>query len=88
MFYLQVLELLQEAGDEGFDTMCLLQTLGQVKTDVLDSKNTCSRKDNKDTNIAEEWILSGEGAHYIYLVVLLMFLLSEFAAQCMPASVI
>ncbi|AWP06193.1 putative pannexin-1 [Scophthalmus maximus] len=51
---LQVLELLQEAGDEGFDTMCLLQTLGQVKTDVLDSKNTCSRKDNKDTNIAEE----------------------------------
>ncbi|KAG8015121.1 Pannexin-1 [Nibea albiflora] len=27
---LQVLELLQEAGDEGFDTMCLLQTLGQL----------------------------------------------------------
>uniref|UniRef100_A0A3Q3GC43 Pannexin n=1 Tax=Labrus bergylta TaxID=56723 RepID=A0A3Q3GC43_9LABR len=34
---LQVLELLQEAGDEGFDTMCLLRTLGQVKTDVLDN---------------------------------------------------
>ncbi len=48
----QVLELLQEAGDEGFDTMCLLQTLGQVKTDVLDSKKTC--KINKDTNKAEE----------------------------------
>lgn len=54
MFYLQVLELLQEAGDEGFDTMCLLRTLGQVKTDVLDSKRTCSRKDNKKTNKAEE----------------------------------
>lgn len=40
-----MLELLQEAGDEGFDTMCLLQTLGQVKTDVLDSKKTyCSGK--------------------------------------------
>uniref|UniRef100_A0A3Q3G6T4 Pannexin 1b n=1 Tax=Labrus bergylta TaxID=56723 RepID=A0A3Q3G6T4_9LABR len=46
---LQVLELLQEAGDEGFDTMCLLRTLGQVKTDVLDSKKTCSRKNNKGT---------------------------------------
>lgn len=46
---LQVLELLQEAGDEGFDTMCLLQTLGQVKTDVLDSKKTCSsgKKENE-----------------------------------------
>ncbi|XP_029950030.1 pannexin-1-like isoform X2 [Salarias fasciatus] len=28
---LQVLELLQEAGEEGFDTMCLQRTLGQVK---------------------------------------------------------
>uniref|UniRef100_A0A3Q3GP03 Pannexin n=1 Tax=Labrus bergylta TaxID=56723 RepID=A0A3Q3GP03_9LABR len=51
---LQVLELLQEAGDEGFDTMCLLRTLGQVKTDVLDSKKTCSRKNNKGTTKAEE----------------------------------
>uniref|UniRef100_A0A8C5E961 Pannexin n=1 Tax=Gouania willdenowi TaxID=441366 RepID=A0A8C5E961_GOUWI len=42
---LQVLELLRDAGDEGFDTMCLLQTLGQVKTDVLDSKKACPRKD-------------------------------------------
>ncbi|XP_053713052.1 pannexin-1-like [Synchiropus splendidus] len=44
---LQVLELLQEAGGEGFDTMCLLRSLGQVKTDMLDSKNACTRK-NKD----------------------------------------
>ncbi|XP_019939632.1 pannexin-1 isoform X2 [Paralichthys olivaceus] len=54
---LQVLELLQEAGDEGFDTMCLLRTLGQVKTDVLDGKRTCgkscARKDNKNTTTAE-----------------------------------
>lgn len=44
-----MLELLQEAGDEGFDTMCLLQSLGQVKTDVLDSKKTCSsaKKENE-----------------------------------------
>ncbi|TNN57991.1 Pannexin-1 [Liparis tanakae] len=28
---LQVLELLQKAGDEGFDTMCLLRTLGQLR---------------------------------------------------------
>ncbi|KAM9793108.1 pannexin-1-like [Neosynchiropus ocellatus] len=45
---LQVLELLQEAGGEGFDTMCLLRSLGQVKTDVLDSKNACARK-SKDS---------------------------------------
>ncbi|XP_039860360.1 pannexin-1-like isoform X2 [Simochromis diagramma] len=51
---LQVLELLQEADDEGFDTMCLLRSLGQVKTDVLDSKKTCSHKDNKETDKAEE----------------------------------
>lgn len=50
----QVLELLQEADDEGFDTMCLLRSLGQVKTDVLDSKKTCSHKDNKETDKAEE----------------------------------
>lgn len=54
MSYLQVLELLQEVGDEGFDTMCLLRTLGQVKTDVLDSKKTCSRKNNEEGNKAEE----------------------------------
>uniref|UniRef100_A0A673YSY9 Pannexin 1b n=1 Tax=Salmo trutta TaxID=8032 RepID=A0A673YSY9_SALTR len=29
---LQVLELLREGGGEAFDTMCLLQTLGQAKT--------------------------------------------------------
>ncbi|XP_029355622.1 pannexin-1 isoform X1 [Echeneis naucrates] len=51
---LQVLVLLQEAGDEGFDTMCLLRTLGQVKTDVLDSKKTCIRKENEKKNKAEE----------------------------------
>ncbi|XP_036381491.1 pannexin-1-like [Megalops cyprinoides] len=35
---LQVLQLLQESGGEAFDTMCLLRTLGQVKTDIVDSK--------------------------------------------------
>ncbi|KAJ4918180.1 hypothetical protein JOQ06_029553 [Pogonophryne albipinna] len=51
---LQVLELLQEAGDEGFDTKCLLCTLGQVKTDVLDGKNACQHKKKKETKPAEE----------------------------------
>ncbi|KAG7485404.1 hypothetical protein JOB18_009886 [Solea senegalensis] len=50
---LQVLELLQEAGDEGLDTMCLLQSLGQVKTDVIDCKMACTRKDKKNTDKPE-----------------------------------
>ncbi|XP_017272373.1 pannexin-1b [Kryptolebias marmoratus] len=49
---LQVLELLQLAGDEGFDTMCLLQTLGQVKTDVLDSRKMSTK--NKEVKKPEE----------------------------------
>lgn len=35
---MQVLEMLKEGGGESFDTMLLLQTLGQVKTDVVDSR--------------------------------------------------
>ncbi|CAB1426068.1 unnamed protein product [Pleuronectes platessa] len=34
---LQVLELLQAAGDEGFDSMCLLRTLGQHDSEVTDA---------------------------------------------------
>ncbi|XP_037545629.1 pannexin-1 [Nematolebias whitei] len=49
---LQVLELLQQAGDEGFDTMCLLQTLGQVKTDMLDNQKM--NTDNKEIKKLEE----------------------------------
>uniref|UniRef100_A0A3Q2YJL1 Pannexin n=1 Tax=Hippocampus comes TaxID=109280 RepID=A0A3Q2YJL1_HIPCM len=45
---LQVLELLQEAAEEGFDTMCLLRTLGQVKTDVLDCKKNHSNNSDVD----------------------------------------
>lgn len=37
-FCLKVLELLKESGDEQFDTLVLLQALGQVKTDVVDGK--------------------------------------------------
>lgn len=54
MYCQQVLELLQEAGSEGLDPMCILRTLGQVKTDVLDNKKMCSLR-NKDTNKPEEW---------------------------------
>ncbi len=42
---MQVLELVKESGDDSFDTMLLLQTLGQVKTDVVDGKLT--EKDRK-----------------------------------------
>ncbi|KAK7913563.1 hypothetical protein WMY93_013774 [Mugilogobius chulae] len=53
---LQVLELLQQSSDEGFDAMCLLQTLGQVKTDVVDfKKGTCVLKNEvKDNKTVEE----------------------------------
>ncbi|KAF3687267.1 Pannexin-1 [Channa argus] len=50
----KVLELLQENGEEGLDTMCLLRSLGQVKTDVLDSQKMSSHKNNKDTKKPEE----------------------------------
>ncbi|XP_026081693.1 pannexin-1-like [Carassius auratus] len=45
--YLKVLELLKEEGDDSFDTIMLLQTLGQVKTDVVDG-----RLPGKDQNIS------------------------------------
>ncbi|XP_060768291.1 pannexin-1b [Neoarius graeffei] len=35
---LQVLELLTEGESENLDTMCLLRTLGQVRTDLVDRK--------------------------------------------------
>ncbi|XP_035290875.1 pannexin-1a isoform X1 [Anguilla anguilla] len=41
---LQVLQLIQESGGEALDTMCLLRTLGQVKTDVVDGKTGASLK--------------------------------------------
>lgn len=41
---LQVLQLIQESGGEALDTMCLLRTLGQVKTDVVDGKAAASTK--------------------------------------------
>ncbi|KAJ8267006.1 hypothetical protein GJAV_G00137140 [Gymnothorax javanicus] len=41
---LQVLQLIQESGEEGLDTMCLLRTLSQVKTDVVDGKAQASTK--------------------------------------------
>lgn len=55
---LKVLELLKEGGDESFDTMQLLQTLGQVKTDVVDGKlpekdRKISSTNNGDTEMKE-----------------------------------
>ncbi|KAJ7995963.1 hypothetical protein DPEC_G00232150 [Dallia pectoralis] len=50
---LQVLELLREGGGEAFDTMCLLQTLGQVKTDMVDGKKA-SNKNMEDSPMAAE----------------------------------
>ncbi|TRY92075.1 hypothetical protein DNTS_029042 [Danionella cerebrum] len=55
---LKVLELLKESGDEAFDTLLLLQTLGQVKTDVVDARmaqndSKISRTNNGDTEMKE-----------------------------------
>lgn len=38
VYRLKVLELLKESGEEQFDTLVLLEALGQVKTDVADGK--------------------------------------------------
>ncbi|KAJ8410872.1 hypothetical protein AAFF_G00188290 [Aldrovandia affinis] len=45
---LKILELLRESGggEENFDTMCLLRTLGQVKTDSVDGRVTTMHKGN------------------------------------------
>lgn len=39
---LQVLELLKEGGGKDFDTVCVLRTLGQVKTDMIDGKTAAA----------------------------------------------
>ncbi|XP_060755909.1 pannexin-1a [Neoarius graeffei] len=36
--FLKILELLKESGDVQFDTLVLLQAMGQVKTDMVDGK--------------------------------------------------
>ncbi|XP_026105342.1 pannexin-1 isoform X2 [Carassius auratus] len=50
---LQVLELLSEGGEAAFDTMCLLRTLGQVRTDMVDRKQAQTVKGNAEKEIAE-----------------------------------
>lgn len=55
---LKVLELLKEGEDETFDTMLLLRTLGQVKTDVVDGRlqqteQKISSTNNGDTEMKE-----------------------------------
>ncbi|XP_016383616.1 pannexin-1a isoform X2 [Sinocyclocheilus rhinocerous] len=55
---LKVLELLKEGGDDSFDTIQLLQTLGQVKTDVVDGRlpgkdRKISSTNNGDTEMKE-----------------------------------
>uniref|UniRef100_A0A8C1EVF1 Pannexin 1a n=1 Tax=Cyprinus carpio carpio TaxID=630221 RepID=A0A8C1EVF1_CYPCA len=55
---LKVLELLKEEGDDSFDTIMLLQTLGQVKTDVVDGRlpgkdRKISSTNNGDTEMKE-----------------------------------
>ncbi|KAG5284479.1 hypothetical protein AALO_G00027170 [Alosa alosa] len=55
---LQVLELLRDGGGEAFDTMCLLRTLGQVKTDVVDvvdgKKPSASKSQSEAGNNTQE----------------------------------
>ncbi|XP_072531580.1 pannexin-1b [Salminus brasiliensis] len=45
---LQVLELLTERESESLDTMCLLRTLGQVRTDLVDKKLTPVKDRNNE----------------------------------------
>uniref|UniRef100_A0A8C2JF54 Pannexin 1a n=1 Tax=Cyprinus carpio TaxID=7962 RepID=A0A8C2JF54_CYPCA len=64
---LKVLELLKERGDDSFDTMQLLQTLGQVKTDVVDGKlpekdRKISSANNGDAEMKEISPLLQEGS--------------------------
>ncbi|XP_028840048.1 pannexin-1-like [Denticeps clupeoides] len=51
---LQVLELLREGGGEAFDTMCLLRTLGQVKTDVVDKKSDLLKTDEQSGGVSDQ----------------------------------
>lgn len=50
---LQVLELLSEGGEAAFDTMCLLRTLGQVKTDMVDKRQAQTVNGNPEIVISE-----------------------------------
>uniref|UniRef100_A0A8C2ICW1 Pannexin n=1 Tax=Cyprinus carpio TaxID=7962 RepID=A0A8C2ICW1_CYPCA len=50
---LQVLELLSEGGEGALDTMCLLRTLGQVRTDMVDRKQAQTVKGNAEKEISE-----------------------------------
>uniref|UniRef100_A0A671PQH0 Uncharacterized protein n=1 Tax=Sinocyclocheilus anshuiensis TaxID=1608454 RepID=A0A671PQH0_9TELE len=59
---LKVLELLKEGGDDSFDTIQLLQTLGQVKTDVVDGRlpgkdRKISSTNNGDTELKGVFVL-------------------------------
>ncbi|XP_026138784.1 pannexin-1-like [Carassius auratus] len=47
---LKVLELLKEQGEDSFDALQLLQTLGQVKTDVVDGRLTGKDQKINSTN--------------------------------------
>lgn len=49
----QVLELLSEGGEAPFDTMCLLRTLGQVRTDMVDRKQAQTVNGNAEKEISE-----------------------------------
>lgn len=56
----QVLELLSEGGEAAFDTMCLLRTLGQVRTDMVDRKQAQTANGNAEKEISEM-----KGMYYI-----------------------
>lgn len=49
----QVLELLSEGGEATFDTICLLRTLGQVRTDMVDRKQAQTVNGNAEKEISE-----------------------------------
>ncbi|TRY57369.1 hypothetical protein DNTS_024953 [Danionella cerebrum] len=63
---LQVLELLSEGNQAEFDTMCLLRTLGQVKTDMVDKKqaqtvNGSAEKESSELKEVTSVLLEDDG---------------------------
>ncbi len=49
----QVLELLSEGGEAAFDTMCVLRTLGQVRTDMVDRKQAQTIHGKAEKEVSE-----------------------------------
>lgn len=77
--HVQVLELLTEGENESFDAMCLLRTLGQVKSDLVDKKLTpvidVNRQSAPVVEEADSFNLQGESIKQLCLKNSMSFLI-------------